>query len=170
MGLLLFSFFLTHPAVNMRIELCSYSGYKIYPGHGKRMVKADGRVFNFLSHKCERSQTMKRNPRNINWTVLYRRKHKKGQIEEQVKRRTRRTQKFARAVAGATLSDILAKRNQKPEVRKAQREQAIRAFKEKQKAKEATKKATKAPVAKQQPKGKAAKNVQKSAPRVGGKR
>ena len=101
-----------------------------------------------MSHKCERSHTLKRNPREITWTVLYRRKHKKGQQEELVKKRTRRTQKFARAVAGATLSDIMAKRNQKPEVRKAQREQAIRAFKEKQKAKDATKKATKAPVAK----------------------
>merc|ERR1711923_366433 len=89
---------------------------QIYPGRGKRMVKADGRVFNFLSHKCERSHTLKRNPREITWTVLYRRKHKKGQQEELVKKRTRRTQKFARAVAGATLSDIMAKRNQKPEV------------------------------------------------------
>merc|ERR1711992_45028 len=99
------------------------------------------------SHKCERSHTLKRNPREITWTVLYRRKHKKGQQEELVKKRTRRTQKFARAVAGATLSDIMAKRNQKPEVRKAQREQAIRAFKEKQKLKDAQKKpaATKAP-------------------------
>jgi len=113
---------------------------------------------------------MKRNPRNINWTVLYRRKHKKGQIEEQVKKRTRRTQKFTRAITGATLSDIMAKRNQKPEVRKAQREQAIRAFKEKQKAKDAQKKVTKPAPVKQASKQKASKNVQKSAPRVGGKR
>merc|ERR1712193_94858 len=111
------------------------------------MVKADGRVFNFLSHKCERSHLMKRNPREITWTVLYRRKHKKGIQEEQVKKRTRRTQKFTRAITGATLSDIMAKRNQKPEVRKAQREQAIRAYKEKQKVKEAQKKVTKPPVA-----------------------
>merc|ERR1712150_92240 len=133
-------------------------------------VKADGRVFNFLSHKCERSHTLKRNPREITWTVLYRRKHKKGQQEELVKKRTRRTQKFARAVAGATLSDIMAKRNQKPEVRKAQREQAIRAFKEKQKAKDAVKKVSKPAPAKAPKGGKAMKNVQKSAPRVGGKR
>ena len=69
---------------------------------------------------------MKRNPRRINWTVLYRRKHKKGQTEEVIKKRTRRTTKFHRAITGATLGDIMAKRNQKPEVRKAQREQAIR--------------------------------------------
>jgi len=82
--------------------------------------------FMFLSAKCEKSHAMKRNPRKINWTVLYRRKHKKGQQEEVSKKRTRRTTKFQRAITGATLSDIMAKRNQKPEVRKAQREQAIR--------------------------------------------
>ncbi|CAG5134152.1 unnamed protein product [Candidula unifasciata] len=154
----------------MRIELCSYSGYKIYPGHGRRLVKADGRTFNFLSHKCERSHMMKRNPRNINWTVLYRRKHKKGQTEEVTKKKTRRTQKFQRAITGATLNDILAKRNQKPEVRKAQREQAIRAYKEKVKVKEAQKKATKPAPVKQAKQPKTAKQPMAKAPRVGGKR
>lgn len=69
---------------------------------------------------------MRRNPRQITWTVLYRRKHKKGTTEEVTKKRTRRNVKFQRSVQGATLENILAKRNQKPEVRKAQREQAIR--------------------------------------------
>lgn len=69
---------------------------------------------------------MKRNPREIRWTVLYRRKHKKGTIEEQSKKRTRKTQKFNRAYAGATLDQIMQKRNQTSEVRKAQRDQAIR--------------------------------------------
>nr|CAD7421281.1 unnamed protein product [Timema poppensis] len=58
--------------------------------------------------------------------VWRKRKHKKGQEEEQAKKRTRRTQKFQRAIVGASLTDIMAKRNMKPEVRKAQREQAIR--------------------------------------------
>merc|ERR1712209_384013 len=98
----------------------------------------------FLSSKCERNNALKRNPRKINWTVLYRRKHRKGMVEEATKKRTRRTQKFMRAVTGATLADIMAKRNQKPEVRKAQREQAIRAAKEKSKAKEEKKAVAKA--------------------------
>lgn len=46
-----------------------------------------------------------------------RRKHKKGQEEEQQKRRTRRTHKFQRAIVGASLSEIQAKRNMKPEVK-----------------------------------------------------
>ncbi|CAD5124198.1 DgyrCDS12498 [Dimorphilus gyrociliatus] len=126
----------------MKTELCAFSGFKIYPGHGKRVVKIDGKVFHFINGKCERSQQLKRNPRKINWTVLYRRKMKKNASEETSKKRTRRTQKFQRAITGATLNDIMAKRNQKPEVRKAQREQAIRAAKEKQRAKEQVKKAT----------------------------
>lgn len=46
--------------------------------------------------------------------------------EEVQKKRTRRAVKFQRAITGASLAEIMAKRNQKPEVRKAQREQAIR--------------------------------------------
>ena len=91
-------------------------------------------------------------------TFLSSRKHKKGLEEDVTKKRTRRAQKFQRAVVGATLQardlflfnilpklqillfstiivqDIMAKRNQKPEVRKAQREQAVRAAKDQKKA------------------------------------
>ena len=83
-------------------------------------------VFKFLDGRSHRAHLLKRNPRKVTWTVLYRRKHRKGIEEETSKKRTKRTQKFQRAVVGATLQDIMAKRNQKPEVRKAQREQAIR--------------------------------------------
>ncbi|KAM7533789.1 hypothetical protein Aperf_G00000110726 [Anoplocephala perfoliata] len=128
----------------MKLEVCSYSGYKVYPGHGKRAIRGDGRQFYFLSGKCERSHYLKRNPREVSWTVLYRRKHKKGAVEEQTKKRSKKVTKTARAFAGASMAEIMAKRNQNPEVRQAMREQAIRAMKEKQKAKEAEKKAKKA--------------------------
>jgi len=158
----------------LKVEVCAFSGLKIYPGHGKRVTRADGKTQIFLNSKCERNHALKRNPRKINWTVLYRRKHRKGMVEEAAKKRTRRTQKFMRAVTGATLADIMAKRNQKPEVRKAQREQAVRAAKEKKEAKEAKKekkletaKTAKAPKAAKPTKAAAPKMKQKSA---GGKR
>merc|ERR1711931_438762 len=155
--------------MGMKIELCAYSGYKIYPGHGRTLIKADGKTYKFLSGRTHKAHLLKRNPRKITWTVLYRRKHKKGLEEDVQKKRTRRTQKFQRAVVGATLQDIMAKRNQKPEVRKAQREQAVRAAKD---AKKATSK--KAPASKdqkaQKAQMKATKNVKTAAPRVGGKR
>merc|ERR1711890_94321 len=134
-------------------------GYKIYPGHGRTLVKADGKSYKFLSSRTHKAHMLKRNPRNTTWTVLYRRKHKKGLEEDVTKKRTRRAQKFQRAVVGATLQDIMAKRNQKPEVRKAQREQAVRAAKETKKA------GTKKPVVKDAKQAKA----QQKATKQGGK-
>merc|ERR1712020_860926 len=138
------------------------------------MGKQDGKVYKFLDGRTMKAHLLKRNPRKVTWTVLYRRKHKKGIEEEAAKKRTKRTQKFQRAVVGATLQDIMAKRNQKPEVRKAQREQAIRAAKELKKTAKVT---TKKPAAVAAPKAKSAKAAQKApkqqakaAPRVGGKR
>merc|ERR1711923_337506 len=146
-------------SAKMKIDLCNYSGYKCYPSRGITYVKADGKTFRFLDGRSKKAHMLKRNPR-------------KGVEEETAKKRTKRTHKFQRAIVGASLNEILAKRNQKPELRKAQRDEAIRAAKEVKK----TKKDTKAKAAPKEAKPKtkapkaAAKNVQKSAPRVGGKR
>merc|ERR1712176_1734038 len=129
----------------------------------------DGKTYKFLSSRTHKAHLLKRNPREVTWTVLYRRKHKKGQEEDVSKKRNKRTQKFQRAVVGATLQDIMAKRNQKPEVRKAQREQAVRAAKDAKKQ-TASKKAPSGDKKAQKAQKAAVKNVQKSAPRVGGKR
>lgn len=59
--------------------------------------------FRFLSSRTHKAHLLKRNPREVTWTVLYRRKHKKGQEEDVSKKRNKRTQKFQRAVVGATL-------------------------------------------------------------------
>ncbi|UYV70705.1 RPL24 [Cordylochernes scorpioides] len=136
----------------MKTDICSFSGYKIYPGHGKRMVKTDGKVYQFLNGKCEASHLMKKNPRKVTWTVLYRRKHKKGIEEEAAKKRTSRTTKH-------------------PESH-SQREQNTRAAKEKSKAAKNQKKTTSAPVkaVKVVNKQKAVNPVQAKAIRIGGKR
>ncbi len=154
----------------MKQELCHFSGYKIHAGHGIRFARTDGKVFSFVSNKCLASFMMKRNPRKINWTVLYRRKHKKGTQEEVSKKRTRRATKFHRAIVGVSLEQINAKRNQKPEVRKAQREQAIKAAKEKAKATSASKKASQVKTQSKPVKQKAAQMPKTKAPRVSGKR
>ncbi|CAO2600505.1 60S ribosomal protein L24 [Lemmus lemmus] len=130
----------------MKVELCSFSGYKIYPGHGRRSARTDGKVFQFLKAKCESAFLSKRNRRQINWTS-----------EEIQKKRTRRAVKFQRAITGASLADIMAKRNQKPE-------QAIRAAKEAKKAKRASKKTAMAAPLQKQHQQKAVKPVKVSAP------
>merc|ERR1712086_578064 len=126
----------------------------------------------FLSSRTHKAHILKRNPREVTWTVLYRRKHKKGLEEDVQKKRNKRTQKFQRAVVGATLQDIMAKRNQKPEVRKAQREQAVRAAKDAKKTSKPStgKKAAPKDAKAQKANQKASKNVKAAKPNVGGKR
>merc|ERR1711974_185530 len=127
-------------------------------------------TFNFLGSKSSAAFALKKNPRKVKWTVLYRRKMKKGIEVETFKKKTRRNVVHQRAIVGASLADILAKRNMRPEVRKAQREQAVRIAKEKKREKLVEKKAQKTKTDKKKTAKPVAKNVQKSAPRVGGKR
>ncbi|ORZ07734.1 ribosomal protein L24e-domain-containing protein [Lobosporangium transversale] len=127
-----------------RIEICAFSGAKIYPGKGKIYVRVDSRSFRFVNGKAESLFLQRKNPRKISWTVLFRRMHKKGISEEVAKKRTRRTVKHQRAVVGASWEAIRAKRNQKPEVRAAARAASVRDAKEKKKAEDAKKKAEKA--------------------------
>lgn len=75
----------------------------------------------FVTSKEESLFLQRKNPRKIAWTVVFRRVNKKGVTEELAKKRSRKTVKHQRGIVGADLSAILAKRNQKPEVRDAQR-------------------------------------------------
>ena len=61
------------------------------------------------------------------------------------KKRTRKTVKYKRAIQGSTLDKILQLRNQTSQVRKLQRDQALKVAKEKVKAKKAQKTAEKKP-------------------------
>merc|ERR1712113_408530 len=113
----------------VKTELCNFSGMRIYPGHGRRFIRRDSKPFWFLDGRCHADFMMKRNPRKLSWTQLYRRMHKKGTLEEVAKKRARRAVKVQRAVEGADLATIKAKRNQNPKVRQAAREAALREVK-----------------------------------------
>ncbi|CAO3618859.1 unnamed protein product [Mucor hiemalis] len=115
----------------MKLEICSFSGHKIYPAKGKTYVRVDSRLSVSLT---------------------------KGMTEEVQKKRSRRTVKHERAVVGASWDAIRAKRNQKPDARAAARQAAISKSKDAKKAAAAAKKAanpagSQAKVSKQQAKG-----------------
>lgn len=127
----------------VKTETCSFSGLRIYPGHGIFFVRGDSKGFKFISKKVKSLFHQRLNPRKLAWTVLYRRMHKKGTLEDTQKKKARKVTKAAtKAVVGASLEVIKAKRNQKPEVRAAAREAALREVKERAKAKQAAKKET----------------------------
>lgn len=104
----------------MKVELCNFSGQKIYPSKGKLYVRGDSKVsslsifspelplirtvlqvFRFISSKSESLFLQRKNPRKISWTVVYRRMHKKGLAEEVAKKRSR---KNVKAQVGTTTS------------------------------------------------------------------
>lgn len=156
----------THPFTSLlpsnRVEICAFSGAKIYPGHGVFFVRGDSKGFRLVNGKAATHFKAKKNPRKFSWTVFYRRLHKKGTTEEVAKRRARRVVKVQRAIVGATWEEIVAKRSEPESVKKAARATATEEAKKKKKAEEAKKRAEKiksADAAGKQPKFKAAQNV-----------
>jgi large subunit ribosomal protein L24e len=148
-----------------RTEICAFSGSKIYPGHGIIFVRGDSKSFRLLNGKCTAHFKAKKNPRKFNWTVFYRRLHKKGTTEEVAKRRARKAVKVQRAIVGATWEEIVAKRSEPEAVKKAARTAAAEESKQKKKEMEAAKRAEKiknAGSARAQPKMKATHNVKSS--------
>jgi large subunit ribosomal protein L24e len=143
-----------------KLEIDSFTNYKIYPSKGRLFIRGDSKVsvmtspliyglydpttgffqiFRFGTSKSESLFLQRKNPRKIAWTVLYRRMHKKGITEEVAKKRSRRTVKHQRGIVGADLTAIAAKRGQSAQVRTAQRIAAISKAKAEKKEKEAKK-------------------------------
>ncbi|KAF2069119.1 hypothetical protein CYY_009562 [Polysphondylium violaceum] len=118
----------------MKTSICSFSEHKIYPARGIRFVRGDSKTFHFINTKVESLFMRKINPRDIRWTNVYRRINKVVTTDATGKKKSRRTKKVERSIVGASLEVINQKRNQKPEVRAAQKETALREIKEKKKA------------------------------------
>ena len=131
----------------LKTELCRFSGAKIYPGKGIRFVRGDSQVFLFSNSKCKRYFHNRLKPAKLTWTAMYRKQHKKDIHDETVKKRRRATKKpHSRSIVGASLEVIQKKRTEKPEVRDAAREAALREIKERIKKTKDEKKAKKAEV------------------------
>ncbi|KAL7750862.1 60S ribosomal protein L24 [Sorochytrium milnesiophthora] len=131
----------------MKLEICAFSGFKIYPGHGQTFVRADAKAFRFINSKSASYFKQRLNPRKLHWTVVFRRMHRKGLAEEVSKKRTRKTVKHQRAIVGASLDVLRSKRNQSSEVRAAARAEALKAAKDKKSEQQGSKRADKAKTA-----------------------
>ncbi|KAL9251433.1 Large ribosomal subunit protein eL24-like protein [Drosera capensis] len=157
----------------LKTELCRFSGAKIYPGKGIRFIRSDSQVFLFANSKCKRYFHNKLKPAKLTWTAVYRKQHKKDIAQEAVKKRRRATKKpYSRSIIGATLEVIQKRRTEKPEVRDAAREAALREIKERIKKTKDEKKAKKAEVTaksqKTQGKGNVPKGAAPKGPKMGG--
>merc|ERR1712118_230834 len=90
-------------AMVVKTEICNYSGFRIYPGHGKKFVRSDQKLFTFITAKTERCFLMKRRNLTTKWTVQYRRINKKGSVEQaEKKRRAKKSMVKTREIVGLT--------------------------------------------------------------------
>jgi len=118
----------------MKVQTCSFSGFRILPGRGMRFVRLDGHSFIFYSKKCSHQFYAKRNPRKCCWTLLYRQAHRKGIREEVSQKKRSKLVKVDKGLAGLSIEEIRQRRAQAPEARQAQREAAMKAIKDRMKA------------------------------------
>merc|ERR1712124_104125 len=109
-------------------------------------IAKDGKVNFFLNRKAESLFHQRIKAVKLRWTQAWRRMNKKGKADEQAKRRTRKAQKFQRAIVGMSLDDIKKKKAEKPQLRQAAKEAAAKEAKQRmQKSKGAAGKASTAP-------------------------
>merc|ERR1719267_523393 len=110
----------------IKTDLCNYTEYRIYPGHGQKFVARDGKVSFFINAKVDSLFHQRIKPVKLRWTQAWRRMNKKGKVDEQAKKRTRKVQKFQKAIVGMTLGRHQKKESQKPELRQQAQEAAAK--------------------------------------------
>merc|ERR1712060_1001521 len=112
-------------------------------------VAKDAKVSFFISAKADSLFHQRIKPVKLRWTQAWRRMNKKGKADEAAKKRTRKVQKFQKAIVGMSLEDIKKKKAQKPELRKQAQEAAAKEAKARVAKKPATAKSgAKAPAGK----------------------
>jgi len=133
----------------IKTDTCFYTELRIYPGKGRKFIRKDGKLISFIDQKSRSLYLQKIKAQRLTWTQAWRRRNKKGKVETLSKKKGKRTARVFKSIQGITIEDLKKRREAKPDLKKAQREQALREVKEKAKKaaadKKKTAKTTKAP-------------------------
>ena len=120
----------------IKYQTCSFSEYKIAPGHGLRYAEANGKTHIFINKKVHELYRHGKKPLNIRWTLKWRTSHKKGKVEE-TKSRSGKERKVrqVKAIVGLSLEEITRIRESMKEERTndAQRYKYAQEIKDKRK-------------------------------------
>ena len=121
----------------IKYETCSYSGYKIAPGHGLRYCEVNGKSHVFINKKNHRLFLHGKKPLNIRWNPKWRNAHKKGKVEEAKKKINRqKKEKQVKAIVGISVEEIKRIKEsyeKESKVAEAERFNYVKAIKEKRK-------------------------------------
>ncbi|EZG55074.1 putative 60S ribosomal protein L24 [Gregarina niphandrodes] len=95
----------------LKLETCSYSEMKIYPGRGQVFISRDAKTHVFQTSKVESLYHQKKKPAKLRWTQAWRRNNKKAVANTGIgKKRTKTTVRSQKAIAGMSLDDIEKKK------------------------------------------------------------
>merc|ERR1740133_697419 len=61
----------------VKTETCSFSEFKIFPGHGKMFIEKMGKTHRFINAKCESLHHQRKKAQKLTWTCMWRRLHKR---------------------------------------------------------------------------------------------
>ena len=91
----------------IKYNICSFSEYKIAPGHGLKYCEVNSRTHMFITKKVHRLYLHGKKPLNIRWSLKWRNAHKKGKVEEAKKKVNRqKKERQVKAIVGLSLEEI----------------------------------------------------------------
>lgn len=133
----------------LKLEACSFSDQKIYPGKGRVFISRDGRTHIFSNKKNEELFCQKKKPVKLRWTQAWRRANKKATANVGVGRKKHKsTVKTQKAIVGLSLDELM-KRRAEGEAHKQSSKNASAAKKESTKTAEGKSKKTSSKKSKQ---------------------
>ncbi len=91
----------------IKYQTCSFSEYKIAPGHGIRYAEVNGKTHIFINKKVHKLFRHGKKPLNIRWTLKWRTSHKKGKVEETKNKFSKqKKERQVKAIVGLSLEEI----------------------------------------------------------------
>ena len=141
----------------VKTELCNYTEYKIYPGHGQKFVSRDMKTNIYITKKAINLQKQKIKPAKLTWTQAWRRMNKKGKVDASKSRAKKKTTKVQKAIVGLSLDDMKRKKKEAQTARQAAVDEA-----KKEAQKRVASRGTKAPKAPKADKPKQAKQMKQA--------
>lgn len=95
----------------LKLDTCSFSDSRMYPGRGTIFVSRDGKQHIFCNHKVSSLFHQRIKPAKLTWTQAWRRANKKAVAHTGTgKKRTRHTVRVQKAIVGLSLDDLQKKK------------------------------------------------------------
>uniref|UniRef100_A0A0A9WT15 Large ribosomal subunit protein eL24 n=1 Tax=Lygus hesperus TaxID=30085 RepID=A0A0A9WT15_LYGHE len=111
----------------VKTDTCYFSEYRIYPGHGRRVVRRDGKLLVFLNSRMRAHNNNRKKAMLLRWTQAWRRANKKLHVNKIVQKRVaKKSTRVFRAFSGISLEELQSRRAPNSDFKKSLRDAAER--------------------------------------------